>query len=150
MHAGTAHHGGRKGSRRTPGFRLMRRPKAVFWARGVRDDHETREPRVRGDGLTGDGASGVGAVPPPAGSSRSGRAAALVALEEPPCCDVATCCVAADEKPIQTGRCRPPRTDVSTSHPRRSCDFRWMARRWTGFLWLGRLAPCPNLNCWCM
>jgi hypothetical protein len=149
VHAGSAHHGGRKGNRRTPGCRSMRRPKAVVWARGVRPGgHGTRAPLARGDGLIGDGASGGGTVPPPAGE-RSGRAAASLVLGEPPCCDVATCFVAADERPIQTDRCRPPRTSDPTSHPRRSCGFRWRARRWKGSLWLGKLAPCPSLNCWC-
>jgi len=147
VHAGSAHHGGRRGSRRTPGFRLTRRPKAVVWAHG--DAHGTREPRARGDGLIGDGANDGGAVPPPAGCSRSGRVAASKELQEPPCCDVATYSVAAaDEKPIQTDRCRRRRTIDPTSHPRESCDFRWTARRRKGFL--GRLAPCPNLNWWCM
>jgi hypothetical protein len=62
------------------------------------------------------------------------------------CCGVATCCVAADERPIQTDPCRPPRTSGPTSHSRRSCGFRWMAKRWKGFFWLGKLAPCRSLN----
>jgi hypothetical protein len=129
-HAGSADHGGRKGgNRRTPGCRLRKCPKAVVWAHcGA---HEGQEPQGRGGGLIGDGASGGGTVPPPAGE-RNGRTAAAVALLEPPCCDVATCCVAVDERPIQTDRCRPLQTigpKMSHQNPRRSFGCRWMATR---------------------
>jgi len=128
VHAGPADHGGRNppDSRRTPGFRSTMCPRVVVWARG--GAHGDRGPRVR-DGLSGGGANGGGAVPPPAGCSRSGRIAASMALLEPPCCDVATCFVAAGEKPIQTDRFRPRRTRVSKNRSRMSCGFRWMARR---------------------
>jgi hypothetical protein len=127
-HAGPADHGGRKwGNRRTPGCRLMRCPKAVVWAHyGARGG---REPQVLGGGLIGDGASDGGTVPPPAGE-RNGRNAASVALLEPPCCDVATCCVAVDERPTQTDRCRPLQTsDPTMNHPRGSFGCRWTATR---------------------
>lgn len=159
------HHGGRRGSRQQPGLRwrstsrqtavLYRDVRGVRDARGALDDPGSCGPRESGGELICVGVNDDGMVRQRSELMYVSHRQAE-AVQELRCDGVVNRGdVEEDARLIRLGRCR-RRIGIGVStipKSRRNCDSRWTwANIQMGFersvLFLGRLAPCPILNCW--